>query len=684
MRIVRSFAVVVVPLMALSLVGTAIQSPAVSSRSVFEEPSARLRAMQLQADMLALVAAGLRSTALERAEQIAHLMPREPAAHYNVACLRVLEGQLPAAISSLQRALDLGFRDVALLQRDPDLAVLREDPRYAGLLEAAERPFVPPADHPDRPTEPGPIHSGVALVTARNTRWVNSKLSLVTTFAEAAPAPAGAAVVGSSAAENRVRTWFQEGTAAGHTGDLYDNRDRDHSPLSLQKFPQFTRVEYDEEAQRLRADWGLQIHQLFDRPVLGNASTAHVNSRYWRSNPRVFLTDGFLATRAYNQYVGNHLYVYPEHNDYDVEHGDVFPANTPFCVISQGSSGSDQPFLEALALTLAAFRPDVKRRLADTGLLMPSVQYVLRRCGKSVTSDDDYLSGRAHPVVFQSYELDPLRMVEMAQQMTADRLPPMVQLQVVEEDASRPGQDYFMPVPTQQLFDTPAAIARVFRTVAHQRRMVVDASGSRDLNGRALQFRWVLLQGDPRLVEIRPVDESGTRAEIIIRWHPAFPTTTRPEILSNRVDIGVFAFNGQSYSAPAFVTSWTLNSEQRIYDSRGRIQSVDYADPVVSKRYVDPLLSVQGRWRDEYDYAANGTLTGWTRTLPTGDVQPFHHDGTLIIRRDAMGRPLETRAVAYAVRSDGSQGEFLEAVPTERIFHYVFTSDEDRWGKRQP
>ncbi len=687
-RLMRIFSVAILPLTAISLVGMAIQDRDVNSANVFQEPARRMQAGQLQMQLLSLYSAGQHQAALDRALKILQLTPLEPAVHYNAACLLTLVGRPQEGLKSLDRAVQLGFRDSNQILNDKDLAVLREDPQFEEILEASKQPFELPADHPERAVQPGQIQNGVAMVTEQNTCWISSKGVLVTTFESvegrsefAAPAaPVVEAATGNGPADSRVRDWFREGTAAGHVGDLYDNRDRDHSNLDLRKFPQLTRVEYGPEAQAVRADWGVQIHQLFDRPTLGNSSTAQVGTAFWRSNPRMFLFSDVHTKRVYNQYVNNHLYVYPEHNDYDVEYGDVYPANVPYCVISQGSSGSDQPFLESLALTMAAFRPAVKQKLMAHGILMPTVQAILRRCGRSIETDEDYLSGKAHPVVFQSSELNAVRMVEMAHEMQTDRLPPMVQLRVVEENSGEAGRDYFYPGPGERLFDTPAAIARIFRSVASERRMVVDASGSRDANQKALTFRWVVLQGDPSLVEIRPLDDSGSRAEIVIRWHPSYPSATRPEILSNRVDIGVFAFNQQYYSAPGLICSFSLNNEKRQYDDQGRILSVDYADSKVGRNYVDPFLDLKKDWRDEYVYSVDGRLTGWTRYQPDGKSQEFHHDGTMIVKRDALGRAAETRVVRYQAVERSQQPAGLKAVLTEEAIFRDYASPDDFQG----
>jgi hypothetical protein len=223
--------------------------------------------------------------------------------------------------------------------------LVRNDAKQDGVAE----------QKPDRPFQRGEIRDNVALVAELNTRWEESRLSLITSFDIPTTQQLGPEIVGSSPAELAVKKWMDEGTAAGHRGILYDNRDRDHSNLNRSKFPRLAFVEYDAAARKAGADWGLRIGQAFDLPTFGNSSTSLVGSPFWRSNPRTVLTEDLLTKIVYNEFVNNQMYCYPEHNDFDPEHGDVYPANTPFWVISQGSSSSDQPFMEAIALTLAAF-----------------------------------------------------------------------------------------------------------------------------------------------------------------------------------------------------------------------------------------------------------------------------------------------------------------------------------------
>lgn len=62
--------------------------------------------------------------------QLTELQPTDALAHYNLACSYSLTGQFELAASALNRALDLGYRDLRWLRRDPDLRDLRAHPLY--------------------------------------------------------------------------------------------------------------------------------------------------------------------------------------------------------------------------------------------------------------------------------------------------------------------------------------------------------------------------------------------------------------------------------------------------------------------------------------------------------------------------------------------------------------------------
>jgi len=67
------------------------------------------------------------------------LRPRDPVAHYNLACSYSNLGRVNHGFAALRKALALGFRDVEQIEEDEDLANLRQDPRWAELLSVLNR-----------------------------------------------------------------------------------------------------------------------------------------------------------------------------------------------------------------------------------------------------------------------------------------------------------------------------------------------------------------------------------------------------------------------------------------------------------------------------------------------------------------------------------------------------------------
>jgi hypothetical protein len=378
-----------------------------------------------------------------------------------------------------------------------------------------------------------------------------------------------------------LRTWHAEGTAAGNAGDWYDNRDRGHSRFDVGLFPQLSTVEYSEHERARGLDWAFQGRAL-PHLVFGNSSTS-AGVTTGGSNPRMAYSHPRGLAVLCEQYTRNNIYVYPEHRDHDPGHngrpdgfGDLYPTTTPYLIISQGSSGSDQPFLRAIAATLAAFRPAVKRKLVETGLVAPTVQLILRATSKRLAGPQDYLTGTGHPTVFDGSWIDEQAMVAMAHDIPLEAVPPVVRLRAVEEDRAERGRDFFDVWDDESLADTPAVIARIHRSVARDRRIAVSAEESYDVNGRPLTFSWALLRGDPARVRLTPRGERGAACEVRVSWHERRPIAEGTPLASNRVDIGIFAHNGASWSAPAFITFFSLDDEARAYADDGRVLSVTY------------------------------------------------------------------------------------------------------------
>lgn len=662
-------------------------APSAPPPIVFELPLIQARFGAMQVQILGLFKEGKYVEAEKQCREAIQLIPQEPSGHYNLACALARQGKLEEAVKALDQAVSLGFKDARHIEQDKDLAALKDRPDFKKIVEKAPSAKPDPKAAWKYTIEPKLVENGVALVTQKNTLW-DARVGVFRGFFKFPEKGSQPGVNGMGEAGKLLRQWHKEGTTAGNHGDLYDNHDSGHSNMDYGAFPQLARIEFDEPAKKRRLHHGLQLAFLYNAPTLGNSSTALVSGPLWRSQARNALTQPKGPTLLYLQYVSNHLYVYPEHRDHDPGHngangkghGDVFAANTPYMIISQGSSGSDRVFLNAVCATMGAFRPEVKAQLVRSGTLMPAVQMIFRQSNKMVQKPEDYLTGQAHPTVFDGAQVDPVRMVKLAQEMTTEVLPPMVQLHVVEEDVARVGVDYFDVSERERYFDTPCAIARVVKSLKYSRRLVVSADKSQDFTKQPLEYHWVVLRGDPSRIQIKRLNERGSTAEITVSYHPRRPVQPGADLESNRVDIGVFARNDKYYSAPAFVSLFYLDNEKRVYDEKNRIKSVDYADPKVAGNYVDPLLDFPKDWRDEFQYTSSGQLLGWTRVR--GDKkEQFTADGALVTKTDEKGRPVEARKVRYLPQAEKNKPTRLIQQVTDEIVRYQYDSPDDRVGR---
>jgi hypothetical protein len=215
------------------------------------------------------------------------------------------------------------------------------------------------------------------------------------------------------------------------------------------------------------------------------------------------------------------------------------------------------------------------------------LQMVFRSTNKHLKGPDEYLTGKAHPSVFEGSWIDELPMVKLAHALELQALPPIVRLKVVEEDKAIPGVDYFEDGGSEYLADTPAVIARIHRSKEQKRRLVVSASESYDLNKTPLKYKWVVLRGDPERIQIKPRGQDGSVAAVTVAYHERRPISPGSPMASNRVDIGVFVSNGTYWSAPGFVTFFTLDSEGRTCDVKGRIVEIGYGMGEADLRVTD-------------------------------------------------------------------------------------------------
>lgn len=455
-----------------------------------------------------------------------------------------------------------------------------------------------------------------------------------------------APVVSPEATDNAavlLRRLAARGQAAGLQGVIYDNRDREHSQLPADLFPALTHLRYGPELQAANVDLGLGGVLLLPLPVLGNSSTAVTDGPAPRSLPRLAMTTDFGPARAFRTYATNHLYVYPEHRDHDDQ--DLFPANWPYMVISQGSSGSDQAFLRAMVLTLAAFTPETREKLEAEKLIAPTLQMILRRTQKGLYGSDAYLGAAAHPSAFDEAQLSPERMVSFAAAMQPEDIPPMVRLRVLEEDFSVSAG---LAGRSERLFTTPSAIARLWRGPEYEKQIKLSASETKDPNGRPLSFHWVLLRGDPEKVTITPQGEAKERADITIAWHDPYPINTRHARQTSRIDIAVIAWNRVHYSAPAILSVDFPSHQDRSYspDNTGqiRLSRIDY-DAIGRGVQYDPLLYWSAPWRDEAEHDSGRNLENWRRHMSDDQV--------MILQGSDL--TLESQAITYTLDENAWQ-----------------------------
>ncbi len=70
--------------------------------------------------------------------RLVQLRPRDPLAHYNLACSHALLKQSDQALRILRKAVELGYRDFRYMREDHDLDSIRHDPRFRQLLRDYE------------------------------------------------------------------------------------------------------------------------------------------------------------------------------------------------------------------------------------------------------------------------------------------------------------------------------------------------------------------------------------------------------------------------------------------------------------------------------------------------------------------------------------------------------------------
>ena len=660
----------------------------VGATPVFDMPQLFPQHRQLQQQFIQAFRAGKTAEMEEICREGVALLPQDPTWQYNLACALAYRADKTDALAALDKAILLGFRDSKAIAEDNDLKSLAVLPAFKALVRKAEELQGTPVEGVVQVAPTTGVMGLPLEIHATNTTWEFNAGCFQTFFRLVRPdaqKTAESADAYQGPAREAISGWLRENQASGNFGDLYLNRDDGHSVLEVGQFPGLTPLVYGAEARRKNLHTGLP-NGLFEFPVIGNASVAIAAGPFWRSLPRAILTDPVQPLLAFQFAMDNQCWFYPSHRDYLPETGDLFPANVPYYVVSLGSSYTDKPFMAAFAAALAALRPETKLALVQRKQLAATLQMAFRATQKTVKKPEDYLTGAAHPVVFDAANLDVEAMVNLAHALTPETIPPLVMLRTVSDAKAEPGIDFFDLRP-EGIFDTPFAIARVVRGVrTRDRTMTIEAIAPSLPAGQA-QFTWTVLQGDAAKITLKPLTPNAARVEITVAYHGTYRPTradgSQAALPTSRVDIGCFVKSGDYYSPPSIVSFAYLANEERVYRDDGQIKSVDYTN--AAQRYADPALTMQKTWRDLYEYDAQGRLTGWYRMRAGGATERFTYAGHKVTMLDPRDRPARAVAVQYLPRQQGdAMPPTLSTVEMPQHFTYTYADDNDQIGTFEP
>ncbi len=356
-----------------------------------------------------------------------------------------------------------------------------------------------------------------------------------------------------------VRERWAQGEAAGHLEDFYNNRDGGHASFPI--------ANHSRQLRALAGGHATLMSPWPTRNVVGNASVYYQGPNAANMDRFFSFTNAEFDAKV-RVYEANHVLWYPAHVDI-FGAGDLFHYNAAYSSITVGSSGSEMGEVARTLVVWSALRPDVKMRLVEQGLLAPITQLLLRR--NRVGSDADYLTGAAHatgvfPIAADLTEAKLLELAQSANAITVADVPALARLRVVREE--------FSAADREQLATNAWAVHRIWRREDHPREVVLSAEDSVDLNGRPLEFRWVVLRGQ-KFARIEPLDPQGRSVRVVVTYPRRFqfePVQPGGQTnWTNRVDVGLFAFNGVHWSPPAMLTVAALDSEERFYDLTNRL-----------------------------------------------------------------------------------------------------------------
>ena len=483
--------------------------------SVWDYPSRQAAHERLRAEYVAAAKEGDVETMAEMCRKGVGLLPDDPVWRYNLACALARGGAgEDEALDALEKAIDLGFRDADAIANDRDFASVRKSPRFAELVEDAR-------ERRSSPVRIGPLSAVPATGPAGRTIALgeqNLTWNLETGCFEA-----------------RMSLDLGDGSAR-YAGLLYVNRDLGHSTLAVTNYPGLTRVVLANEGREL--GFGTDFPDTaYPYPVFGNCSRAMVAGPMWRSLPRALMTTEARRMNAMCRfYLSNQVWAFPAVDDYNFltnGYGDVFASVSPYWFATEGRSWSDRPCLAELLAATAAMDGAVRADAIKRGLLAPTLQMLVRRSLKGVSTDEDYLSPKAHPTVFDASKIDKARLRKSAAALKAGAIPPVALIL----DVALPGKAPRTDLPELTYF-TRCASAIVLRSPEGRRTFLVRAAGG-------AEYAFAAVHDEKGAAKVAKIARDAAQIDI----DRTVMTAT------NRVDVAVFARNpGTGWGAPSFVS----------------------------------------------------------------------------------------------------------------------------------
>ena len=561
--------------------------------------------VQLRAQMAGAIRSGDKKKMAEVCATALKADPSDAVWQYNYACALADGDDAEAALAALEKAVEIGFRDADKIAGDADFAKIAKQPRFKKAVQKAR-------DTAKDPIPGVPVPQVLEVKAGRAARLTESNLVW-----------------------NADLGMYQ--ALVKGDGDLYVNRDANHSCLNVGAFPKVSRLDFPKGARKTNADLNLPNTLYGGMPVFGNVSRGYHEMPVRRSMLRAAMTGLYEGDIPFRRlaacYLDNQVWVVPAVWDFPGldyygkpvgQGGDVYyPAQCPYAVTSVGASCTDLPFLRAVLTARAKMRPDTLKAMRERHLVGPTTQWLLRRSHARVAKPGDYLTEKAHPTAYNIKDLNTNALYGAAAALKPSDLPPVAFLQVVNTKVDpaplfAPLRDYADDRP-EFLYATPCAIAIVLRAEPGRRTFCFRAlAPEKDLKG--VEFAWKVVHGDPKRVKVSGFSGTDTPKK-------GFARVEIDRIgMTNRIDLACFARSrGTDWGAPSFVSFSVVAQEAREYDANGRLLSIDYTNPHKAP-YLDGLIALPRKWKDEYAYGADGKLKSVTRTQPGAEPRVFTAD----------------------------------------------------------